>query len=436
MDNEPYHHFGDRRHPDDYRKEEIEKLKRAIQATENRLVLSMPDVGLSNLIRFLVTRPGWGERKPIFAYLDCDALDDCLNREVFFAEIARQFYEQSVGNRLEAGAEGYQRLHRLLHQVEGDRFVEPPLAVVVNKADKMLMSADEAFYRKLKVLADDNKRVCYIFAAGLRAANVVDPMEPLFAGRWLKVGRFNERDFAGAVAEEAQRLGRNLNSAEREQLAYLTGRHAGLLRAISPAVDGLKLDLPEQRIDLVEHLVTQAGVQSRCKRVWDVLNSAQQAMLQAIASKKPKLEDEDILTWLLDFDLIEEYEGKYRLFSPIFQHYVATQATPLECIRIEGASTILRDRQEIVVAGTVFKGGQKVDISPLELRLIACLKRERKIYTQAKIAEYVYYEEYEPGEGVPDPRIGGLVSQIRKKLGNDRYIEAHYGQGYEFIDGC
>jgi DNA-binding response OmpR family regulator len=89
--------------------------------------------------------------------------------------------------------------------------------------------------------------------------------------------------------------------------------------------------------------------------------------------------------------------------------------------------------QEIVVSGKVFKGNTEVQAAPLELRLIACLKREPKIYTKDEIAHYVYYEE----EGIViDNRIENLVRQVRKRLDNPQYIKAHWGQGYEFINGC
>ena len=42
-----YHRFVDRQHSDDYRQEEIQALKRAIRAKENRLILGIPDIGLS-----------------------------------------------------------------------------------------------------------------------------------------------------------------------------------------------------------------------------------------------------------------------------------------------------------------------------------------------------------------------------------------------------
>ena len=82
------------------------------------------------------------------------------------------------------------------------------------------------------------------------------------------------------------------------------------------------------------------------------------------------------------------------------------------------------------MAGTVFKGNQKVHVSSLELRLIACLKREQKIYTKDEIAAYVYCEDEEI-ENI-EAAVFNLVRQVRTRLGNKRYIKNHHGQGYEF----
>ena len=423
-----YHRFVDRRHPDDYRQEEIQALKRAIRAKENRLVLGIPDIGLSNLLRFLVTRADWGERNVTFAYLDCDALEDCLDSEVFFAEIARQFCEQHPGNKLE-DVQGYERLKRFVLEVGGDPLDR--LVVVANKTDEMLVAANAAFYRKLKGLTDLDKCVCYIFAASSCMANKVDPEELLFAGRRLIVGPFNRRDLAGAIMEEGQRLEKEFGPTEQKQLARLTGGHPGLLRAVSSAVVEEELDLLDLETSL-ERLLARGDVRSRCQRIWQALDPAQQATLHAIVSGQSDSGAPDTLAWLQEFGLVDEYNGEHRLFSPIFAEFVAAQQVstpPLEPVRIVGATTISANEQEIVLAGKVLKGNQEVHVAPLELRLIACLKREPRIYTKDEIARYVYYEE----EGVvEDSRIEDLVRRVRNRLGA-QYIKAHWGKGYEFL---
>lgn len=434
-----YHRFVDRHHPDDYRKKEIQALRHAIRAKENRLVVGMPDVGMSNLIRFLVTGKDLGERRVTFTYVDCNALADCLDSEVLFAEIARQFQEQYPGTKVEHEVDGYEQLKRIVLQIEG--YPLDRLVVTLNKTDRMLATTGTAFYRKLKALTDLNKRVCYIFTAGLPMSEGIDPEGLLFAGRNLIVGRFNERDFAGAVTEEAQRLGTEFDSDAQKQLARFTGRHAGLLRAIASAAVEEKIKWSGSKT-VLKRLLRRADVLSRCRKIWQALNPSQQTALQAIANKQPTSASENILIRLQDFGLIDKYKGTYRLFSPIFEGFLVTQETsvkPLECVRIDKPTTKSLDcGQEIVVAASVYKGDNKIDVPPNELRLIACLIREQRVYRKEEIAVYVYCEEhkdYESGQPIaPDYRIDDLVRRVRKRLGDSRYIKTHYGQGYELVN--
>ncbi len=425
-----YYHFADKGHPDGYRREQIQVLMQAIQAKENRLVFGMPGMGLSNLLRFLVTRTDWGDRNVIIAYLDCDTLDDCLDSDVFFGEIAREFSNQSPPDKAGEDVQGYARLKRYVLDITMDPLDR--LVVVVDKTDPILGAADIRFYRKLKALTDLNKGVCYIFAANPRMLSAIDPENLLFAGRRLVVGPFNERDVVGAIREEERRLGREFDLTEEKQLARLTGGHAGLLRAISSAVaeGGASLSTPE--IALVECLLARADVESRCRRIWQALDAVQQATLSMVANEQPGPLARDTLLWLHDFGLVNEREGEWRLFSPIFAGFVSTQsvsAFPLEPVTIVGPTTQIVDEREIVVAGKVYVGSREVDVTPLELRLIACLLREPRIYTKQEIVEYVYFEE----QGVvEDQRIEDLVRRVRRRLG-DQYIKTHWGRGYEFL---
>ena len=105
----------------------------------------------------------------------------------------------------------------------------------------------------------------------------------------------------------------------------------------------------------------------------------------------------------------------------------------MEPVRIEGPTIIPWNGQKITVAGKVFKGDQEVRISPLELRLIACLQRpERKVFSKEDIAKYVYYDEAEEEKEIRDGRVEDLVRRVRKRLGKV-YIKTHWGQGYEFL---
>jgi hypothetical protein len=442
-----YHQYLDKGHPQDYRREEIKALARAIRARENRLVLGLPGMGVSNLLRFLVTREGLFERPVTFIYLDCDGLTGGPNFKVFYEEIARQLREQGPGNQLEERVGGYDRLKRILEQVGGDPLSR--VVIVVDQTDSIVRAADEAFYRELKTLTNLNKRVCYIFAASPSVADRVDPDNLLFAGRKLTVGRLNEWDCTGAIEEEARRLGTEFDPAMRDRLARLTGGHPGLLRAVSSAADEEGLDISDAEATWVERLSAREDVQDRCLKIWKELDLARQAGLRSIAEGQSGAVGADTLAWLQDFALVDEQGAAYRLFSPLFQRIVTTQevesepipakplesdtpATLLKPIRIDGPTNTYWNDQEIVVAGKVFRGDQEVRVSQLELRLIACLKRERKVFSKEDIARYVYYDEAEEGKGIPDSRIEDLVRRVRKRLGK-QYIKAHWGQGYEFL---
>jgi hypothetical protein len=422
--------FADRWHPADYRQEEIQDLRRAIRAKENRLVLGLPGMGLSNLLRFLVTRTDWGDRNVTFAYLDCDTLDNYLDYDEFFGEIAHEFYKKHPRNELKADIRGYERLKRYVLKAPISRLDR--LVVVADEIDRMLATADSGFYRKLKALTDLNKGVCYIFAVTPNKANEVDPEDLLFAGRRLSVGPLNKRDIVVAIREEGQRLQRGFSLTEGEQLANLTGGHSGLLRSVSSAVIEEGLDLSQPEAILLERLLARADVQSRCRRIWEALDSAQRATLHAIGHAQPASPAQDILSWLHVFGLINEHQGQWRPFSPVFAGFVLRQQTDesfIEPISIVGSSTISANGMEIVVAGKVFKGDQEIYVTPLELRLIACLRRERRIYTKQEIAEYVFFKQ----QGVvDDQRIEDLVRRVRKKLGA-QYIKTYWGKGYKIL---
>ncbi len=424
-------------------------MARAIRARENRLILALPGMGVSNLLRFLVTRKDLFKRRVSFAYVDCDELRDgpTFAFEAFFQKIARQLHEQGLGDQLEEQVLGYERLNRLLARSGGDALDR--IVIVVDQTDELVRAADEDLYRKLKALTNLNKRVCYILSVSPPVADRVDPKNSLFAGRKLTVGRLNERDCTGAIEEEARRLGVEFDPAMQNRLAYLTGGHPGLLRAVSSAAHEEELSSSDAEATWLECLSAREDVGYRCLRIWKDLDPAQQLALQSTAEGQTDAIDPETLAWLQDFGLVDEQGGAFRLFSPLFQRIIATQevesvpVTPappesetqellLEPVWIKGPTNMDWEGKEIVVSGKVMKGDLEVDVSKLELRLIACLKRERRVFSKKDIASYVYYDESKEGMNIPEGRVEDLVRRIRKRLGK-QYIKTHWGQGYEFL---
>ena len=418
--NAPYHPFMDRWHPDDYRFEEIQALKEAIRAKENRLVLSIPDIGLSNLMRFLVTRSDWGQRRVTFAYLDCDTLNYGPKQTQLsthlFNEMAHQFHEQGLGDEPEVNIQGYERFQRYIKNVVGGQLDR--LVVVVNKADRLLFRADEAFYRRLRALTDLNKRLCFIFATSEQIQIQSSTHYQFFAGRQLIVKPFNDRDLVGAIIEEGQRIEMTFDANDRTKLARLTGGHAGLLRAVTSVIREEKLDLSEEDTELVMKLIKGESVTSRCLRIMQVLERTQQAALRDIARGQSGLVKRDTLAWLQRFGLVNFIHGSYSVFSPILARYVIAE---------KGAATLERVTS---ADGKFFRRDEEISVRPKAQKLLAYfLTKPEQVLTYDEIAWHVW----DTNIGVTNESISGLVRELRRALGSG-YIKTHHSRGYEFIN--
>lgn len=346
-----------------------------------------------------------------------------------------------------------------MEQVSGS--VLDRLVLVVDQAERLYETADRAFYGQLKALTDLNKRVCWLLAAGPGWVQRIDPDNLLFAGRRLFVGPFTEQDFAAAVNEEGTKLGVGFNQDQQQQLYHLTGGHPGLLRSLSAAVVEESINLSLPLAELTEYLSGREGVQARCNRMWQVLSAGEQAWLDLCRQGRANKVPVESRKWLKNLGLLTSSSDE--LFSPLFAVFVKQimQKAPqtaeaqaetrprtdkrrgktvseqavggsLTPIAITGATTVSVEDQTIIIVGKVWKGDQETHVSPLELRLIACLKQSSRIFSYDEIANYVYYEAQ---GGIKPEQITSLVRQVRKRLGDKRYIKNHWGQGYELKDG-
>jgi hypothetical protein len=435
-----FHNFLDKNHPQVYRRDKVNELTRAIHARENRLVVGLPGVGISNLLRFLVAKKDLMEGlaqqiaeapvKITFAYENCDTLAS-NDWDEFLAMIARQYEKQGVG-RINSKLKGFRQFHELIKEAKGEEWER--LVVVADKANHMVSTASEALFRRLKALTDDNKRLIFILGLDPQHARELEH-QIMFAGRVVWVGMFNESDFYEAIEEEGQKLGRRFTLEEKRQLMALLGGHPGLLRAVAAATERLGLDLMSSHQGLSEGLLAQEDVRRRCQELWDGLDGTQQsALFQVAQHEDSKGLLVDISSRLKNLGVLEEAAGRARVFSPLFEHFINAhthyQPTELPSVTIVDAHYEgCRNGQEVIVAGQLFKGDQQVHISRLELRLIACLKSEPKIFTKNEIADYVYCESQ--GD-IPDFLITNLIRQVRERLGDNRYIENHRGFGYKF----
>lgn len=425
------HSFIDREHPDDYRREEVAALVRAIHARENRLVVGLPGVGVSNLLRFLVSRRAQVEAmaravagKPIaltFAYAPCETLGGAAAWPALFDDVADQLQRQGVGGAAE-DEHGYERFRRLLGDAASETWTR--LVIVIDNADGLLADAGEALYAQLKGLTNINKGVCFIVGTGALLSEQVDPQGLLFAGRRLRVGCLAERDFAAVMREEADRLGTTFDEADVARLSSLVGGHPGLLRAVSSAVTGGALPLLGPEAALTATLLARDDVTRRCKRLWDGMTPAEQTALKAIATGRKADTRSAALATLRDFGLVVGEPPRVR--ATVLAGFAAAQETTLELIWIEYPRY---NELGIILSGIVKQGDRTVHITPNALKLIACLAHEPRSFSKDQVWQYVYHDYYAAGAAVSDATIDNLVSDVRSQLGNKEYIKAAYGQG-------
>jgi hypothetical protein len=423
--------FLDKGHPDHYRQEEIKMLAQAIRSRENRLVLGLPGMGVSNLLRFLVSRDNLiGRAEVTFAFLDCDTLGEGEGAEAFFDALAKEIEAKGLGDKALAGERGYKRLEWLVKQMERDP--ADRLAMVVDKADAMLASASKTFYRQLKALTDLNKRVCFVIAVSPLLAAAIDPEKLLFAGRWLPVGPLNERDCKGAIAEEAKRRGTEFNVAAQRVLARLTGGYPALLRAVSSAVDEEKINFLEAEELLVDRLLRRGDVKGRCEILWEALDQDKRDALLYIAAGRPDEAVPETLAWLQKYGMLDKSEEVGRIFSPIFaasvnQHPMPPPATmppappslpPLYPVRIDN--------------GQVYKDGEEIKLRPLAYKLLEYfLKNQERILNHDQIIKHVWGGQAHTRFGRSSQDVQNLVRELRQELGNS-CIKTYPRRGYMF----
>jgi serine/threonine protein kinase len=430
-----HYDFLDQGHPDDYRRGQVQALTQAIRARENRLVIGLPGMGVSNLLRFLVSRPSLCDCGVVFAYVNCEALANLADVEALWPAIVEQLGEQRLG-RPTASEVGYEQLRRLIRQIGGD--AANRLALVIDQADRLLAAADSSFYQHLKALTDLNKRVCCIIAASPVVAEHVDPEDLLFAGRRLAVGQLSAGDCRSALTEEQQRLGVTFDAAMRARLADLTGGHPGLLRAVCSAAAAGALDTAGSLDASAAHMAARDDVRYRCRKLWSAIPPAQQAALIQLAASKASAVAAETQDWLQRYGLIEQRDATPQFCSAILRRFAAEQAPalPPQAGTGDHLTPILiaqptLDQDGRIIAGKVFRGEQEVSVSRLVLRLIACLSRERKIYTKKDVKLYVWGKS-EEDEGITNNALDDLVREARERLGKHS-IKTHRGQGYELI---
>lgn len=433
--------FDEKNFPQDFRKQEVAELQEAIRARESRLLIGVPQVGVSSLLRFVLERKRFGKLRVYTAYVNCASPAACADVDTFYERIARELSRAKFGT-ADPNEHGYARLEELIRQGPDDKNVR--VVVMVDQADRFLEKKDKEFYDGLEQLTDAYNRLLYVFAVNSDNASEVDRGNSLFPGRRMYVRPLNARDTASAIAVNQERHDLTFNPVARLKITRMSGGHPGLLRGIIPASKRRRVNWSQPEEALVELLSREADVKARCEKIWEALNTNQQQALNHIVKGRAGAPDGAILAVLEALGLVIPVDGSLRLFSSVFAKFVQEQKIVAEAtsphaqveVWIDRVQLMGKKQRKIATHGRVLVKGQTLHLSQAEFQLVALLTQRRGIHYYGEIENYVLHGGTDDEDAPPltkaSSELHTLVSEAREKLGTD-FIKNHARSGYEFI---
>lgn len=179
-----------------------------------------------------------------------------------------------------------------------------------------------------------------------------------------------------------------------------------------------------------EVLAQDLNIQAECRKIWNDLSDAEQAVLLAVCrttdgADLPNLES------VMAKHLVVGAGTERRIFARCFGEFVQRQLVSRrpsnQGIRLDP------DSGEVWVNGV-----QAPTLTNLEYRLLLLLYgRLGKICTKYEVVEAVWGEDYI--DEVDDARIEKLISRLRQKIepdvANPRYMLTVRGRGYKLVEG-
>jgi hypothetical protein len=446
-----------------FRREETAVLSQWIQAGVSGAVVGLPGAGKSNLLGFFCHRPEIVTQMAqlpasslLIIPVDLNNLPD-TGLATFYRVILRAFHE--VGHHLESGlrqtvSDLYQAnlavtdpfvtqsaLRQLLLHCQQQ---QKRVALVLDSFDDFCQVATPAMTNTLRGLRDSFKdNLCYIVGMDQEAAYLPDPtalgdLYKLLDIHTCWVGPMNELDARQMIEQEMAQVKRQPDDADIYHLRQLTGGYPALLKA---ACHNWTTQLQRRSPAHWRDLLLQAGsVQYRLQAIWQGLNQEEQLALRDLDTKNGELAIDSatlpaawearytaVLTRLVQKRILQQTNADYRLFSPLFAHFVATTVTaPRGRIWLEPTS------------GQLYQGHIPLtELRPQETQLLTFLvKRPYQRHTKSALIFHIWPEEQ---GAVRDDSLYQLVTRLRQQIEPDtaepQYLLTWRGRpegGYQF----
>ncbi len=358
----------------DFRKEEINLVMQRWSAGLSCSLVGVGSVGKSNLLQHLtdleVQKYHRGAKADLFYPINVDA--NLLG--AFPAEPTDAFrcwagYELLMHRLYMAlypfdmlpadEAQRFYDLYRLLqdgtnpiYQYMGLRYFEMGMSIFFRNKVKIVFMLDEfeelvarlpvKFFLTLRGVRDMYKRSLLFLTFSREPISVlidrytiepllIEPFAELFSDGIFYIGPYNAADSQAMVDELATRHGKTFAPVVTQAIQRVTGRYAGLLRAVFAVMDTLpNLNWGGSSVDvLAAALIARHPIRTECATIWKSLTPAEHYVLKAAAQLVPyqKTEEAEFTVSMLVQKRLLQVDTAQQTLSiepPIFRHYVMT----------------------------------------------------------------------------------------------------------------
>ncbi|GAB1422657.1 hypothetical protein MASR2M15_28960 [Anaerolineales bacterium] len=367
-----------RKHPVDFRKEEIYNILNLINAGESVSIIGVGSVGKTNLLQHLIDP----EVTKHYLAADADKLIILILDSNMLGTLPDK--NSSDGNQIRAWAGFELMLHRLymsfypldilkedavnfynayvslqdgsnlLYAYMGVRYFELGINFFLRRGYKLVLMFDEFeewlkimpanFFHNLRGLRDLNKSsLMFGTFSRMPITDLIDlynfdhlalePFTELFTDNLTFVGPYNENDAHQMVKSLMKRhQAQNLPTYVEDFLIYLTGAYAGLLRAGFNSIRKMPaLSMEDVRNPkLIDSFAAERTIRAECDTIWNSLSENEHDVLLAMVQGKqlPNNATTTQAIRLLSFKKLIKINGstaKPYIQPPIFDAYVKTR---------------------------------------------------------------------------------------------------------------
>lgn len=280
-----------------------------------------------------------------------------------------------------------------------------------------------SFFQLLKGFRTLNKyKFGVVFGTRRDLKELVDPQilkdfYDFFVGNSLYLKIYDQKASEVMFLQIEEAFGQKFTPAQKKSITEKTGGHAKLTKAVAETV--LREKISEQE----ENLPTKPLIHEALFELWLFLTAQEQQMLRQIA-QKTKVEKNEVLQNLKNFDLIDD---DLNFTIALFKQFVQEIAP-----KTQDKITYNPATKEIL------KGANIISelLSKQEYRLLRFLvQNEEKIIERNEIIQAVW-PDAQVQEGISDEAIDQMVFRLRKKIENEptspKHIQTVKGMGLRF----